>query len=231
MHFLSHSKRGRPRDARAAKFVRLLFVAVAGFAATTLIAGGPRAAFAVGAGEASLFGQALLPGRGGAAGGAVAYLEDGPAGAQNASGAKRAVVDQRQKAFVPHVSVVMKGTTVRFPNSDTVFHNVFAYYQAKKFDLGMYPRGASKSVTFDKAGVVVLQCNVHSEMSAYILVVDTPLFAVADKNGRFRLPPAPPGAYTLHVWHESGARTQQSVRIGGSAAAASAPLTVTLTRR
>ena len=88
--------------------------------------------------------------------------------------------------FLPHVSVVTAGTLVHFPNDDTVFHNVFAYFQAKKFDLGMYPRGATKSVTFDKPGLVVLLCNVHSDMSAYIMVVDTPYYAVTDKRGQYR---------------------------------------------
>ncbi len=125
-----------------------------------------------------------------------------------------AVVDQRDKMFSPHVSVVTRGTTVRFPNDDTLFHNVFAYFQAKKFDLGMYPRGATKKVTFDKTGLVVLLCNVHSSMSAYIMVVDTPYYAVSDGSGHFRLPNVPPGAYTLHGWHESGATLTQPVTVG-----------------
>ena len=124
-----------------------------------------------------------------------------------------AVIDQRDKTFVPHVTVVTVGTTVQFPNHDTVFHNVFAYFNAKKFDLGMYPRGASKSVTFDKKGLVSLLCNVHSEMSAYILVVDTPYYAVTDKQGRYHIKNMPPGAYHVHVWHESGASLSQDVSV------------------
>jgi hypothetical protein len=120
------------------------------------------------------------------------------------------MVDQRNKMFIPHVSVVTQGTTVQFPNDDTVFHNVFAYFQAKKFDLGMYPHGASKSVHFDKAGLVVLQCNIHSDMSAYIMVVDTPYYAVTDAQGRFHIANVPDGTYTLHAWHESGAALTQA---------------------
>lgn len=167
-------------------------------------------------------GLAALAGRG-AAGRCVVYLEGGAASVP----LRRASVDQRDKMFSPHISVVTRGTTVQFPNDDTVFHNVFAYFQAKKFDLGMYPRGASKQVTFDKTGLVVLLCNVHSDMSAYILVVDTPYYAIADKGGHFHLPNVPPGTYTLKGWHESGAVSSQTVTVGPSPAS----VTVTLARR
>ena len=133
-----------------------------------------------------------------------------------------AQVDQRDKMFSPHISVVTRGTTVHFPNDDTLFHNVFAYFQAKKFDLGMYPRGASKKVTFDKTGLVVILCNVHSSMSAYIMVVDTPYYAVSDGSGHFHLPNVPPGTYTLHGWQESGAVLTQTVTVGAK------PLALTL---
>lgn len=170
----------------------------------------------------SVAGQAILAGKG-SAGGAVVYLEGG-AKAQPLS---RAVVDQRDKMFLPHISVVTRGTTVRFPNDDTVFHNIFAYFQAKKFDLGMYPRGASKQVTFDKTGLVVLLCNVHSDMSAYIMVVDTPYYTVADKQGRFHIAGVPPGRYTLQAWHESGAQLSQTVTVKPG----EAPLTLALARK
>lgn len=176
-------------------------------------------ALAAGAHAGSVSGQVSLAGRGGARQ-AVVSLEGGARSAPLA----RAVVDQRDKMFSPHVSVVTRGTTVQFPNNDTVFHNVFAYFQAKKFDLGMYPRGASKSVTFDRTGLVVLLCNVHSDMSAYIMVVDTPFYAVADKNGRFRIPNVPPGTYTLHAWHESGGSLTQTVTVGPGATALSLSL-------
>ncbi|MBI1757572.1 MAG: methylamine utilization protein [Fimbriimonas ginsengisoli] len=116
----------------------------------------------------------------------------------------RAVVDQRNKAFIPHVSAVPIGTTVVFPNNDTVFHNVFAEYDAKRFDLGMYPRGASRSVRFDKPGVVALFCSVHSEMGAFILVVDSDVYTVTDSSGAFRLDGVPKGTHSLKVWHETG---------------------------
>ena len=170
---------------------------------------------------APVSGQATLAH--GTARGAVVYLEGG----EHAAPLPRATVDQRDKTFVPHVSVVTRGTTVRFPNDDSVFHNVFAFFQAKKFDLGMYPRGASKAVTFDRTGLVVVLCNVHSDMSAYIMVVDTPYYAVADAQGRFRLPDVPPGSYVLHAWHESGAELTRPVTVGGR----DAPLTLALARK
>jgi plastocyanin len=126
---------------------------------------------------------------------------------------QNAVIDQRDRMFYPHVTVVTVGTIVRFPNDDNVLHNVFAYYNAKKFDLGMYPRGQSKEVIFDKPGVVDLLCNIHPDMSAYIMVVDTPYFSVASKRGQFEINGVPAGVYTLHAWHESGEETQQQVTI------------------
>lgn len=177
---------------------------------------------ATGARAADVSGQTLRP-RGGAAREAVVWLEGSPAAAPLA----HAVVDQRDKTFVPHVSVVTLGTTVEFPNSDTVLHNVFAYYNAKKFDLGVYPRGATKRITFDKTGYVALLCNVHSEMSAYIVVVNTPFYAVTDREGRFVIRNVPPGAYTLHVWHESGTGLTQPLAV----AAGGPRLTLSLTRQ
>jgi plastocyanin len=160
---------------------------------------------------AELVGRVLLPG-GKPAANAVVFLQGDAKPAPDA----HAVVDQRNKTFIPHVSVVPVGASVRFPNNDTVFHNVFAYYQAKKFDLGMYPRGASKTVTFDKPGLVALLCNVHSTMSAYIMVVDTPYYAVADRDGKFRIADVADGTYSLHGWHESGASSVQQVTLKGS---------------
>ena len=115
----------------------------------------------------------------------------------------KAMIDQRDRTFIPHVAVVPVGTRVDFPNNDTVMHNVFADYNAKILDLKAYGRGASRNVVFDKEGLVVLQCNMHSEMGAFIMVVDTPYYAVADKNGRFMIKDVPAGKYVVHGWHES----------------------------
>ncbi len=167
-------------------------------------------------------GQTVRAGKGGLKE-SVVYLE----GKKKSEPMEKAIVDQRSKLFIPHVSVVTRGTTVQFPNNDTIFHNVFAYYDAKKFDLGNYPRGASRSVTFDKTGLVAILCNLHSEMSAYIMVVDTPYFAITDKQGRFRIHNVPPGDYTLHVWHESGYALTQKITVKGGEPAT----TLTLTKR
>jgi plastocyanin len=167
----------------------------------------------VAAGAAGVSGQVSVLGRG-AARDAVVTLEGGKSPAPM----PKAMMDQRDKTFVPHVLVVTKGTKVDFPNNDTVFHNVFAYFKASKFDLGMYPSGTSKRITFEKAGVVQLLCNVHSDMSAYIVVVDTPYFAKTDSKGRFQINGVPAGTYTAHVWHESGAAVTQQIAVDESGA-------------
>ena len=159
---------------------------------------------------ADFSGQASIAGKGPARE-SVVYLE----GEKKAAPLAKVVVDQRGKKFIPHVTAVTVGTTVEFPNNDAIFHNVFAYFDAKKFDLGMYPRGTSKAIKFDKTGYVSLLCNVHSEMSAYIVIVDTPYFCVTDREGVFRIKGVPPGTYTLNVWHESGAKLTEKVQIKG----------------
>ncbi len=148
-------------------------------------------------------------GNGKPAAGAVIFLQ----GEAKSAPLKGAMVDQRDHKFIPHVSVVTVGTEVNFPNNDTVFHNVFTEYHASKFDLGMYPRGKSKKQTFDRAGVAVLMCSVHPEMSAYVVVVDTPYYAVADGKGRFTIPNVPAGKYRAQVWHESGEKATEDVTV------------------
>jgi plastocyanin len=143
------------------------------------------------------------------AGNAVIFLQ----GDAKAQPMKDAVVDQRDHKFLPHVSVVTVGTQVRFPNNDTVFHNVFTEYHAAKFDLGMYARGKSKYQTFDRTGVAVLMCSVHPEMSAYVVVVDTPYYAMTDSKGRFTISNVPAGKYRAQVWHESGEKTNEEVTV------------------
>jgi plastocyanin len=111
-------------------------------------------------------------------------------------------LDQLNLTFIPHVLPVLVGTTVAFPNSDEVRHNVFSTSPTKRFNLGTYPRGMAKNVTFDKPGVVDLLCNVHSEMSAYVVVVETPYFAVTGKDGSYTIKNVPPGKYVIKTWHE-----------------------------
>jgi plastocyanin len=130
-------------------------------------------------------------------------------------------VRQEGLAFTPHVLPVVKGSTVEFPNADTVFHNVFSLSRASTFDLGRFPRGESKSVRFDAPGIIKVFCHIHSDMSAVVLVLDNPWFAKPNGSGRFRIDGVPPGEYRAVAWHERARRVSQVVRItaGGTAAA------------
>lgn len=128
----------------------------------------------------------------------VAYLADiaDSAGSQ----APPALLDQKGQRFLPRILAVGVGQAVDFRNSDNVFHNVFSYSPPKKFDLGRYPRGKSKRLTFQKAGVVQVYCDIHSDMRADIVVVPSRCFGYVDGQGRFRIEGAPEGKHTVVVW-------------------------------
>ena len=113
---------------------------------------------------------------------------------------QRVVLDQRNLTFIPHVLVVRVGTTVDFPNNDRVFHNVFSFRDGKRFDLGTYPVGTMRRVLFDQPGLSRIFCNIHPNMAAYVLTVDTPYFARADENGTFTIAGVPDGTYTYYAW-------------------------------
>ena len=112
-----------------------------------------------------------------------------------------AILDQTHENFVPHVLPILVGTTVKFLNSDDVYHNVFSYSPAKSFDLGRYAKGQSRSVKFDKPGVVKIYCDIHTHMNAFILVLMNPYFATTDDQGNFSIRGVPPGTYTLKAWY------------------------------
>ena len=131
----------------------------------------------------------------------VVYIERLPSAAQ-AVRADRAVLRQRDERFLPHVLPIVRGTSVEFPNDDALFHNVFSLSRAREFDLGRYPQGTSRSVTFDRTGIVQVFCHIHSDMSAVVLVLDNGYFAVPDSTGRYSIPDLPAGEYTLVAWHE-----------------------------
>jgi plastocyanin len=133
---------------------------------------------------------------------AVVWLE--APNAPSPQPAARLVLDQRNLAFSPHVLAVRAGTTVDFPNNDRVFHNVFSFRNGKRFDLGMYPVGTMRRVTFDESGVSRLFCNIHPNMAAYVISVDTPYYGIADKSGSFTIPAVPAGSYTYRAWRPSG---------------------------
>jgi plastocyanin len=131
---------------------------------------------------------------------AVVWLE-APPGAMAESG-PAPLLDQRNLQFLPRVLAVRVGTRVKFPNSDRVFHNVFSFHDGKQFDLGVYPVGAVKYVTFDLPGVSRLFCNIHPGMAGYVVVVDSPYFSAAGEAGAFTIH-APPGRYTYRAWRPS----------------------------
>jgi plastocyanin len=115
---------------------------------------------------------------------------------------KTAQLVQRNKNFEPHVLVVEVGSVVDFPNRDPFFHNVFSLFDGKSFDLGLYEAGGSKPVHFDRVGVSFLFCNIHPEMSAAVVAVDTPYYGVSNRAGVVTIPNVPDGRYELHVWSE-----------------------------
>jgi plastocyanin len=123
------------------------------------------------------------------------------------------VLDQVNLKFVPHVLAVLVGTTVAFPNSDEIRHNVFSP-GPPRFDLGTYAQHTTKFHVFDKAGVWTMLCNVHAEMSAYVVVTETPYFATTDKDGKFVLKDVPPGKYSLKIWHEKTKPATLPIEVG-----------------
>lgn len=134
---------------------------------------------------------------------------------------KHVVVDQRNLMFQPHIVVVQAGTTVDFLNSDNVAHNVFwpAISGDKKaaHNLGTWPKGEKKPFKFDKPGVVPLLCNVHPEMSGYVIVTPSPYFAQTDASGNYTIPNVPDGNYTITVWHEGAKPVSKTITVKGDA--------------
>ena len=116
-------------------------------------------------------------------------------------------MDQLGQRFVPRILAIVAGQTVEFHNSDNVFHNIFSYSPPKRFDLGRYPKGKSRSVTFVKAGTVQVYCDIHSDMRADIIVAPTSRFALIGPGGRFHIENVEAGAHTVKVWLPSGEHT------------------------
>jgi plastocyanin len=141
----------------------------------------------------------------------VVYLKD--IAFRGALPQTKAELHQTHETFVPHVLAITRGSTVDFPNDDPIFHNVFSLSSAATFDLRRYPQGESRSQTFRKAGIVKVYCNIHSHMSATILVMDNPYFTIPALDGGFELDNVPPGQYTLVGWHERVGERRASVRV------------------
>jgi plastocyanin len=129
---------------------------------------------------------------------AVVWLE--APGAPQRGEPRQVVLDQRNLAFSPRVLAVQVGTVVKFPNNDRVFHNAFSFHDGKKFDLGTYPVGTVKNLSFDRPGLSRIFCNIHPNMAAYVMVVDSPFFAVSDRTGAFTIAAVPAGSYRYHAW-------------------------------
>ncbi|HEY5922080.1 MAG TPA: carboxypeptidase regulatory-like domain-containing protein [Kofleriaceae bacterium] len=139
----------------------------------------------------------------------VVYVE----GVKATATKRKHTIRQSGLQFAPQLSVVVKGTSVAFPNDDKVFHNVFSTSRATRFDLGLYRSGTAKSVDFNRAGVVDVFCNIHPQMVSRVLVVPTPHFALTDAKGKFRVDGIPAGSYPVVVWHPNGAQVKQTLEI------------------
>jgi plastocyanin len=126
---------------------------------------------------------------------------------------------QKNKSFQPRVVILRAGAAVEFPNRDPFFHNVFSLFDGKRFDLGLYEAGGTRFVHFDKAGISYIFCNIHPEMSAVVIAVATPYYALSDHTGNLSIRRVPPGRYMLHAWNERA--------LPGTAEAAVRELTIT----
>lgn len=146
----------------------------------------------------------------------VVYLDgerDAPRPILPAASDSARVMSQVGERFEPHVLPVLQGARVDFPNHDALYHNVFSLSRARTFDLGRYPKGTSKSVSFPRRGVVQVFCHIHADMSGLILVLPNAFFAAPDTSGRFRIDDVPPGEYTIVGWHERTRPVSHRVRV------------------
>jgi plastocyanin len=140
----------------------------------------------------------------------VVYLKDAPA---RPVSPVKVSIRQKDENFVPRVVAVPVGSEVDFPNDDPIYHNVFSLSRAKTFNLGRYPKGKTKGERFDKPGIVKVFCDIHSHMTATVMVFNHPWFAVPDEDGRFELPAVPPGEREITAWHERLGDTTTRVRV------------------
>lgn len=158
----------------------------------------------------------------GVSGVSVVYVEAVP-GKTFPAPTQHITIDQKGLMFVPHIVAVEQGTSVDFLNSDSVAHNVFwiSISGNKKLghNLGTWPKGQKQAFKFDNPGVVALLCNVHPEMSAYVIVSPTPYFAETDKSGEFKIENVPDGAYTVTAWHEGAKNKSNPVKVAGDTSA------------
>jgi hypothetical protein len=177
----------------------------------------PQRAQSAYAGRASALPRPRVPARG-LPQDAVIYIESIPAPVDSllpvpSSHPRLAQLDQ---SFLPRVIAVPVGASVEFPNMDPIYHSVFSVSPVKRFDLGRYGRGKSRTVRFQKPGLVNVYCDIHSNMEGFILVTPNRAVAQADSSGRFALPDLPPGRYTVLAWHPDAAPLRRDVVVPGS---------------
>ncbi|MDR3689523.1 MAG: carboxypeptidase regulatory-like domain-containing protein [Fimbriimonas sp.] len=135
--------------------------------------------------------------------------------------AKPVTLDQREKQFLPHVLAILKGTTVRFSNSDPFLHNVFSSSRVKTFNVSQSAKGDYSDMLFDKPGLIPIKCHIHANMKGFIVVLTNPYFGVTNEKGLFKISDVPAGTYTMKVWSEHSSTTTQSITVeaGGRAKA------------
>jgi plastocyanin len=141
--------------------------------------------------------------------GVVVWL-DPVTGTWPAPAPRKAQMAQQGKRFIPHVLAITVGSLVDFPNYDPIFHNAFSNYDGQIFDVGLYPPGTTQTVPFRKEGIVRIFCNIHPTMSAVIVVLKSPYYAVSTRNGEFSIVNVPPGQYRVRVFHERA--TEQTLK-------------------
>lgn len=158
----------------------------------------------------------------------VVYLESAPQAAFERSEDRRGRLNQRNETFVPHVLAIVAGTWVDFPNADSTYHNVFSLSKDNEFNLGRYASGHSRAVRFEHPGIVRVFCEIHSHMSAFILVFSHRYFAVTDEDGRYRIEGVPPGTYEVLVWNETvhGDPPRRSITVGEAGGEVAADFTI-----
>jgi len=143
----------------------------------------------------------------------IVYLEGKDLEQEKSKDISKTLMDQRNAEFIPHVLPIQQGTVVDFVNHDNMYHNIFSLSSTKKFNIGRRPTGEAVPVQFDKAGIVQIFCDIHSQMTAYIVVLKNPYFVQPDEHGNYSLENVPVGTYTLKVWHERLSSKEQVITI------------------